>query len=165
SFLDLLGLFSHFLTFNGNSRHFLTIPRPEMASHKLGSGEHTPLQRSDVLLSFLGLLGYPLHLLAYSDIPAISWLSWTFLPFLGFLGQLLPFLGLSEQSRVFSPLIDFPWCLRHLLTYSDISVIYLLLRATLASGISPDPTQESARRFSEVTWVPLHRVVPTAFLL
>ncbi|MQL73493.1 hypothetical protein Taro_005837 [Colocasia esculenta] len=36
------------------------------------------------------------------DILAISWLTRTSLPFLGFLGQLLPFLGLSEQSQGFS---------------------------------------------------------------
>ncbi|MQL70931.1 hypothetical protein Taro_003269, partial [Colocasia esculenta] len=36
---------------------------------------------------------------------------------------------------------------------------------SLTSGIRSGPTQESARRFREVTWVPLHRVVPTTFPL
>ncbi|MQL85027.1 hypothetical protein Taro_017544 [Colocasia esculenta] len=94
---------------------------------------------------------------AFSDIPVITWPS-------------------SEQSRVFPPLIDFSGHYCHSLAFSDIPAISWLSRTYLSchylaflSGpeyfrhllSSLSPFQESTCRFREVTWVPLHWVVPT----
>ncbi|MQL88178.1 hypothetical protein Taro_020731 [Colocasia esculenta] len=105
---------------------------------------------------FLAFWDIPTQFLAFWDIPAHSWLSRTFLPVLGFLGH---------PCR-FPTFWDIPGFLRHscqFLAFWDIPSVFWLFRATLASGVNPSPTQESARRFREVTWVLLHRVVPTVF--
>ncbi|MQL96564.1 hypothetical protein Taro_029236 [Colocasia esculenta] len=138
--------FQSFNDFSRDSYHFLAIPRPGMASHKLSPGECTPLRRSDVgtappnrannmrhmvLLPFLGLLGYPCHFLAYLDIPAISWFSQTFLSFPGFLGH--------------------PY---HFLTFSDILAISWLSRASLSfSGFLGHPCHFLAFSAVPVPWL------------
>ncbi|MQM04155.1 hypothetical protein Taro_036948 [Colocasia esculenta] len=125
---------------------------------------------SGTYLPFYGFLGHSCHFLAFSDIPAVFWLFETFLSVPDFLGHPCRFLAFWDiptifwLSGMFLPFFGFLGRSCHFLAFSNIPAISWLFRASLASGVSPGSTQQSACLFREMMWVPLHRVVPAAFL-
>ncbi|MQL84842.1 hypothetical protein Taro_017359 [Colocasia esculenta] len=158
SFLDVPGLFNHFLTFNRDSCHFLAIPKLRMANYEPGPGERTLPQRSDFpifpslidfsecfchflvfpdLLPLADIFGCFCRFLVCLDILAISWLTRTSLSFLGFSGHPCHFMAfpdipvISWLFRTFLPFPGFTGHSCHLLAFSDVPAISWLSRTSL----------------------------------